>query len=289
MLGSMSAKVPWGKDKPCYVIAELGINHGGSVETAKKLIDAAKEAGADAVKFQKRTVELVYTSEELLRPRESPFGTTNGDLKHALELSYQDYSEIDAYCKEKEITFFASPWDVESVKFLEQFDVPFYKVASACITDHDLLRAICLTRKPVIISTGMSERADIEWALKFAHWAKVAILACTAAYPASVVDLNLKRIHTLMNFYPEIPIGYSGHEVGVWSTLCAVVLGACIVERHLTLDRSMWGSDQAASLEPHAFKLLVREIRDWEKACGSGELGVMECERPQLEKLRRFK
>lgn len=274
----------------CFVVAELGINHNGSIEIAKKLIDAAKEAGADAVKFQKRTVELVYTPEELDRPRESHFGNTNRHLKLALEFGPKHYDEISAYCRPKEILWFASPWDIESVKFLEQFDPPCYKVASACLTDLDLLNQIEATHKPVIASTGMSDEEQINRLLFELDNRDVALLACTGAYPANIVDLNLERIRTLQKRYGEdYPIGYSGHEVGIWSTLCAVAMGACIVERHLTLDRSMWGSDQAASLEPMAFKKLVTEIRDYEVARGSGLLRLLECEVEVMKKLRRVK
>lgn len=272
----------------CFVVSEIGINHNGSVDIAKKLIDAAKEAGADAVKFQKRTVEIVYSPEELDRPRESHFGNTNRDLKLGLEFGRREYDEIDRHCREKEILWFASPWDTESVKFLEQFGVPCYKVASACITDKELLKAINETKKPVIVSTGMSTRFQVDEVYDCIE-APVAFLACTGAYPANIIDLNLERIHTLQKLYPRIPIGYSGHEVGIWSSLCAVAMGACIVERHLTLDRAMWGSDQAASLEPMAFAKLVTEIRDFEKARGSGELRLLDCEVEVMKKLRRVK
>ena len=282
-------EVPWGQDKPCFVVAELGINHNGSVEIAKQLIDAAVAAGANAVKFQKRTVEVVYTPEELARPRENPFGKTNGDLKRGLEFSFEDYCEISDHCDVKEIQWFASPWDVESVAFLKGFGVPFYKVASACITDKALLSAITTTEKPVIISTGMSDEYQISDAVDFFGDTPMAILACTSTYPAAIVELNLARIYKLQQMFPRDTIGYSGHEVGIWSTLCAVAMGAKVVERHLTLDRAMWGSDQAASLEPPAFAKLITEIRDFEKAYGTEVLECLESERPILEKLRRVK
>ena len=273
---------------PVFVVAELGINHNGSVELACDLIRAAREAGADAVKFQKRTVDVVYTAEELARPRENPFGATNGDLKRGLEFGQDEYEQIDDWCFFNDIHWFASPWDVGSVEFLQKFDVPWYKVASACLTDIDLLRAINKTGKPVIVSTGMSNLEQVDVAV-FELFAISGLLVCTSTYPAKVEELNLARIHTLMELYPELRIGYSGHEVGIWTTLCAVAMGAEIVERHLTLDRSMWGSDQAASLEPKAFKKLVEEIRTFEQAFGDGELRVLDSERPILEKLRRFK
>lgn len=273
---------------PVFVVAELGINHNGSVELACDLIRAAREAGADAVKFQKRTVDVVYTAEELARPRENPFGATNGDLKRGLEFGQDEYEQIDDWCFFNDIHWFASPWDVGSVEFLQKFDVPWYKVASACLTDIDLLRAINKTGKPVIVSTGMSNLEQVDVAV-FELFAISGLLVCTSTYPAKVEELNLARIHTLMELYPELRIGYSGHEVGIWTTLCAVAMGAEIVERHLTLDRSMWGSDQAASLEPKAFKKLVEEIRTFERAFGDGEFRVLESEKPILEKLRRFK
>ena len=281
--------VPWGEDKPCYIVAELGINHNGSVETAKKLIDAAIGAGANAVKFQKRTIDVVYSEEELSRPRESPFGKTNGDLKRGLEFSSWDYCEIADYCSKKEVTWFASPWDVESVKFLEQIRVPFYKVASACVTDMELLKAIQATRKPTIISTGMSTPEQIAMAASTFNFENIALLSCTATYPSALDELRLFRIDTMMNYYPGIPIGWSHHAVSPWPALCAAVMGAKIIECHLTLDRSMWGSDQSSSLEPAAFKKLVQEIRDFEVARGDGTIGMIESERPILEKLRRFK
>ena len=273
-----------------FVVAEIGINHNGSVEIARQLIEAAKWAGADAVKFQKRTVDVVYTAEELTHPRESPFGITNGDLKRGLEFGTDEYEQIDDWCFFNNIHWFASPWDVGSVGFLQKFDVPWYKVASACITDLSLLHAINGTQKPVIISTGMSTIEQIGKAVWcFPDRRDVSLLVCTSTYPAKVEELNLSRIHTLMELFPQFKIGYSGHEVGIWTTLCAVAMGAEIVERHITLDRSMWGSDQAASLEPKAFKKLVEEIRTFEQAFGDGALRILESELPLVTKLRRFK
>lgn len=279
-----------GDGGPCVIIAEIGISHNGSLEIAKNMIDAAVDAGCSMVKFQKRSINLCYSEEELARPRESPLGTTNGDLKRGLEFGFDEYCQIDEYCRKKNILWFASPWDTESVKFLEQFDLPCYKVASACLTDPELLHAISATKKPVIMSTGMSTVGQIHAAIENLWPVRdMALLACTGSYPAAIVDLNLERIHTLQLLFKGIPIGYSGHEVGVWSTLCAVAMGAVIVERHLTLDRSSWGSDQAASLEPHGFAMLCREIRDFEKARGSGELRLLECEIEVMKKLRRVK
>jgi len=287
--------VPWGEDKPCFVVAEIGINASGSVDIAKKMIDAAVDAGANAVKFQKRTIDVVYSEEELSRPRESPFGKTNGDLKRGLEFSREDYATIAHYCMHKEITWFASPWDIGSVEFLEKFRVPFYKVASACVTDYELLKAITATKKPVIISTGMSSMREIESAMDVvtengSHFGvhDIALLACTATYPSALSELRLDRILTLKQRFSYLPIGWSHHAVSPWPALCAAVMGAKIIECHLTLDRSMWGSDQSSSLEPAAFKKLVQEIRSFEIARGDGTIGMIESERPVLEKLRRF-
>ena len=280
-----------GPGHPCFITAEIGINHGGSIETAKKLIDVAAFAGCQAVKFQKRTVETVYSRAELDRPRESPFGTTNRDLKIALEFDLDAYRQIDSYCREKKIIWFASPWDTESVDFLAQFDIPVYKVASACITDLELLHRIALQGKPVIVSTGMSTLDEIATAVNILrmYTEEIALLACVSTYPAKLEELNLLRIHTLRLLYPQYAVGYSGHEIGLYSTLSAVAMGACIVERHITLDRASWGSDQAASVEPQGLLKLVREIRDLEKARGNGEIGMLESEKPVMEKLRRIK
>lgn len=276
--------------KPTFIVAELGINHNGSLDIARQLIEAAKWAGVDAVKFQKRTVDVVYTPEELARPRENPFGPTNGDLKRGLEFGTDEYEQISDWCFYNDIHWFASPWDVGSVGFLQKFDVPWYKVASACLTDLSLLHAINGTQKPVIISTGMSTLGQIGRAIWcFPDRQDISLLVCTSTYPAKVEELNLSRIETLMEVFPEFDIGYSGHESGVWTTLCAVAMGARIVERHFTLDRAMWGTDQAASLEPKAFKKLVEEIRTFEQAFGTGQLDIIDSERPLLEKLRRFK
>lgn len=278
-------------DSPCFVVAEIGINHNGSTEIAKALIDAAVEAGADAVKFQKRTVELVYTPEELAAPRESPFGTTNGDLKRALELDELAYAEIAGYCEVVGIEWFASPWDVESVKFLVDAGSKALKVPSALLTDVKLLDAIASEDLPIIAATGMSTFDQVLAAVKTLHpsWDNsppLALLACTAAYPAKPEDLHLRRIKTLRDFF-AVPVGWSGHEVGVYTSVAAVALGACIVERHLTLDRSMWGSDHAASLEPKGFKKMVEEIRTLELALGLGVLTPLPCEAAAAAKLRK--
>ncbi|OHA20398.1 MAG: N-acetylneuraminate synthase [Candidatus Taylorbacteria bacterium RIFCSPHIGHO2_01_FULL_51_15] len=276
-----------GEGHPCFIIAEIGINHNGSIETAKKLIDVAVDAGCDAVKFQKRTIEIVYTKEELERPRESPFGKTNGDLKRGLEFGEKEYREIDRYCKEKGILWGASCWDEASVDFIEQFNPPFYKVASASLTDHGLLAHKRIKGRPIILSTGMSTLEEVKAAVKVLGTKDLILMHTVATYPAKNEDLNLSVIRTLQETFPTVPVGYSGHEVGVPPTLMAAVLGASVVERHITLDRAMWGTDQAASLEPGGIKLVVRDIRMWEDARGDGVKRVLEAEIPIKQKLRR--
>lgn len=275
-----------GDGEPCFVVAEIGINHNGDVELAKRLIDAAVLAGCDAVKFQKRTIEVVYTPEELARPRESPFGTTNGDLKRGLEFGQEEYEIIDKYCKERNILWFASCWDEGSVDFIDQFDPPCYKIASACLTDDNLLRYTRSKGKPIILSTGMSTMDQIRHAVGILGLDDLVVLHCTSTYPSKPEELNLSMIRTLQKEF-DCPIGYSGHEVGLATTLAAVVLGAKVVERHITLDRAMWGSDQAASVEPHGFARLVRDIRVFERALGDGVKRVYESEVPVMKKLRR--
>jgi N-acetylneuraminate synthase len=275
-----------GSEDPCYVVAEIGINHNGDLEIAKRLIDVAVSAGCEAVKFQKRTVDVVYTAEELKKPRENPFGPTNGDLKRALEFGKQQYQEIDAYCKEKGIVWFASPWDEASVDFLEEFNVPCHKVASASLTDDNLLRCIRSTGKPVILSTGMSTMEQIDHAVAVLGRDELIILHATSTYPANYDELNLKVIPVLADRF-QVPVGYSGHETGIASSVAAVALGASMVERHLTLDRAMWGSDQAASLEPNGITRLLRDIRLVETAFGDGKKRMYEREVPVMEKLRR--
>ena len=275
-----------GAGNPCYVVAEIGINHNGDVSLAKKLIDVAFAAGCNAVKFQKRTVDVVYSVAELARVRESPFGTTNGELKRALEFGKEQYAEIDSHCKKVGITWFASPWDEASVDFLERFKVPCHKVASASLTDDNLLRHIRATKKPVILSTGMSTLAQIDHAVEVLGRKDLIILHATSTYPANYDELNLKVIPVLAKRF-SVPVGYSGHETGIASSVAGVALGAAMVERHLTLDRAMWGSDQAASLEPNGMQRLMRDIRLVETALGDGNKRLLEREVPIMEKLRR--
>lgn len=303
-----------GNGHPVFIIAEIGINHNGNLAIAKKLIDAAVVAGCDAVKFQKRTIEAVYSKDELEKPREVPEeiiesainkkvlpeanikrlvysnlkNITNGDLKYALEFSEFEYQKLDTYCKQKGIIWLASPWDIESVDFLEKFSVPCYKIASAALTDIALLRYVAAKQKPVMLSTGMSTMEEIKRAVDVLGRDNLVILHCVSTYPTADQELNLGVIETLKKEFPGVPIGYSGHEHGTTMSVCAVVMGACVVERHFTLDRSMWGSDHAASLEPAGLMLMVNNIRRFEKARGDGEKRVLDSEVPIKKKLRRF-
>lgn len=275
-----------GADHPAFIVAEIGINHNGQLDLALKLIDAAVAAGADAVKFQKRTVDVVYSAEELARPRESPFGTTNGDLKRGLEFGGEEYAAIDRYCRERKILWFASCWDEASVDFMEQFSPPCYKIASASLTDENLLRHHRRTSRPIILSTGMSTLQEVDRAVEILGKKDLVLLHTTSTYPSDITELNLRTILTLRERY-EVPIGYSGHEVGLAPSVAAVALGACVLERHTTLDRAMWGSDQAASVEPGGFERLVKDVRAVEQALGEGEKRVLASEVPILQKLRR--
>lgn len=277
-----------GPGEPCLVIAEIGINHNGDIELCKKLIDAAVEAGCEAVKFQKRTVDVVYTAEELARPRENPFGTTNGDLKRGLEFGKEQYAQIDAHCKQKGIMWFASCWDEASVDFIDQFNPPCYKIASASLTDDALLKHHRAKGKPIILSTGMSTLEQIDHAVEVLGKENLVILHATSTYPSQLAELNLMVIPALVERY-QVPIGYSGHEVGLAPSFAAAILGACTIERHITMDRSMWGSDQSASVEPQGMERLVKDVRAWEEARGDGVKRVYDSEKPILEKLRRVK
>lgn len=270
----------------CATIAEIGINHNGSIDLARQLIAVASQCGAWAVKFQKRTVDVVYSAEELARPRESPFGTTNGDLKRGLEFSPAQYAIIDTLCQEHGVPWFASCWDEKAVDDIAAFNPPAFKIASASLTDDNLLRHTRATGKPLILSTGMSTLAEIDHAVEVLGTQDLILLHCTSTYPAANEELNLLCIPKLRERY-GVPVGYSGHEQGIATSVAAVCLGACLVERHLTLSRSMWGSDQAASLEPQGFARMVRDIEAVESAFGDGEKVVYESERPIIAKLRR--
>ncbi len=277
-----------GDNCPAYVIAEIGINHNGDLATAKKLMDVAVECGCNAVKFQKRTVSVVYTDVELDQYRESTFGKTNRALKNGLEFGEREYREIVSYSQEIGIDWLASCWDEASVEFVEAFNPACYKIASASLTDESLLRYHRKFDRPVILSTGMSTIKEVDRAVEILGSDNLIILHCTSTYPTSPLELNLRAIPMLQARY-GVPVGYSGHETGLASTVVAVALGACVIERHITLDRAMWGSDQAASVEPSGLKRLVRDIRTIEQALGDGEKCVYDSELPIREKLRRKK
>jgi N-acetylneuraminate synthase len=278
-----------GEGHPVFITAEIGINHNGSLEIAKKLIKGAKAAGCNAVKFQKRTPEICVPKEQWLVERETPWGRmTYIDYRFKVEFSKDDYAVIDKYCKEIDITWFASCWDEEAVDFIEQFDVPVYKTASASLTDTELLLKHKTLNKPIMISTGMSTIQEIETAEKIFDGKNILIAHSTSSYPCPNENLNLKMITTLREKYPSIPIGYSGHETGLAPTWAAVALGACFIERHITLDRAMWGSDQAASIEVNGFNRLVRNIRDIEMALGDGIKRVYPSEMSARKKLRKI-
>ncbi len=267
------------------LVAEIGINHNGDLNIAKQLIDVAKLGGCQYVKFQKRTVEDVYTKEELDKYRESPWGTTNREQKNGLEFTKEDYDEIDRYCKEKGIQWFASPWDVKSVDFLAQYDMPFIKVASAMLTNEPMLKAIKNTDIPVIIATGMSSEFEVDRAAKFFGSQMAYILSCTSTYPTKPEDMNMNRIKTLRNRYAD-KVGFSNHSSGISFILMSYVLGAEMIEYHITLDRSMYGSDQSASIEPTGVLKIKDYIETYEKSWGDGKIECLENEKPIRDKLR---
>ena len=277
-----------GDGYPCFIIAEIGINHNGSVALAKKMIDIAVTTGCDAVKFQKRTVDIVYTKEELSKERKSVFGNTNGDLKRGLEFGEKEYKEIDEYCKKKGILWFASCWDEASVDFMEKFNIPCYKIASASLTDDNLLKYTKSKGKPILLSTGMSTMEEIKHAVSILGEDNLIIYHCTSTYPTNTEEMNLRVIETFKKEF-SCPIGYSGHERGVTPSVIATVLGANSVERHITDDRTNWGSDQAASLETAGLYHMVRDIRQVPILLGDGVKVVYDRERPIIEKLRRVK
>jgi N-acetylneuraminate synthase len=279
-----------GDGYPVFIIAEIGINHNGSLEIAKKLIEGAKAAGCDAVKFQKRTPEICVPKDQWNIERDTPWGRmTYIDYRHKVEFNKDDYAEINSYCKEKDILWFASCWDEEAVDFIEQFDVPLYKTSSASLTDKNLLIRHKKLNKPIIVSTGMSTMEEIQDAIKIFDNHNLLVAHSTSSYPCPNEELNLRMISTLRTKYPDLPIGYSGHETGLAPTWAAVALGACFVERHITLDRAMWGSDQAASVELNGFNRLIRNIRDIEIALGDGIKKVYPSEMSARAKLRRVK
>lgn len=278
-----------GEGRPVFVIAEIGINHNGDLNIAKQLIDAAADAGCDAVKFQKRTPDLCVPPAQQKVIRKTPWGTmTYLQYRKRVEFDYTDYAEIDSYCKERRITWFASCWDEPSVDFMEQFNPPFYKIASACLTDDSLLQTINAMNRPVILSTGMSTMEEICHAVSLLDMDRLLIAHTTSSYIFRPEELNLRMILTLKKMF-DCPIGYSGHENGAASSLAAVTLGASFLERHITLDRGMWGSDQKISLEPDDLKRLVAEMRLIEKALGDGVKRLYAGEKLAKVKLRKYR
>ncbi len=276
-----------GDGHPTYITAEIGINHNGDLGIAKRLIDVAVMAGCDAVKFQKRTPEKAVPSEYQAVMRETPWGLISYlDYRRKVEFGKEEYRAIDQYCREKGIHWFASCWDEESVDFIEQFDPPCYKIASASLTDLPLLKKIRDTGKPMIVSTGMSTFEEIELAVERIGNDGLLLAHSTSTYPCPPEELNLRMIQTLKARF-NCPVGYSGHEVGLQTTFAAVTLGAAFIERHITLDRAMWGSDQAASVEPWGLMRLVRDIRVIEQALGDGVKRVYDSEMKARQRLRR--
>lgn len=276
-----------GGGQPTYVIAEIGLNHNGDVGIAKQLIDIAASAGCDAVKFQKRTPLICVPPDQQSIERDTPWGRmTYLDYRYRVEFEEPEYAEIDNYCQKKNVQWFASPWDVPSVAFLEKFGAVAHKVASASVTDIELLEALRDTSKPIICSTGMSTLEEIDAAVETLGKDNLILMHATSTYPMPPEEANLRTIGTLQERY-GVPVGYSGHERGLQISLAAVALGAVGVERHITLDRTMWGSDQAASLEPEGLRHLVRDIRILQDALGDGVKRVFEGELAPKKKLRR--
>jgi N-acetylneuraminate synthase len=277
-----------GEGKPTYIVAEIGINHNGDLGIAKRLIDAAVDAGVDAVKFQKRTPELCVPDDQKEKMRETPWGYISYlDYRYKVEFGEEQYAEIDRYSRLKGIDWFASVWDQPSVDFLEQYNPLAIKIPSASLTDHALLEHARATGRPVILSTGMSTIEEIEESIALIGEENLLITHATSTYPCEPSELNLKMIETLREKFNS-PVGYSGHEVGLIPSVVAVGLGACLVERHITLDRSMWGSDQSASVEPGGFRRLVKYIRVTEDSLGDGVKQVYDSEIASRAKLRRY-
>lgn len=276
-----------GHDQPIFIIAEIGINHNGDLDLCKKMIDMAVETGCDAVKFQKRDPDICVPEDQKGINRETPWGImTYLEYRKKIEFGKEEFDEINNYCKEKGILWFASAWDKNSIDFLEQYDVPCYKVASACLTDKLLLEKLKEIGKPIILSTGMSTIEQISRAVRLVGENNLIILHCTSTYPAKDGELNLKMIKTLRKYF-NCPVGYSGHEVGVYPSIAAAVLGACVIERHITLDRAMYGSDQAASLEKKGLSIISKECNSIYNYLGDGRKIVYESEKKPMDKLRR--
>ncbi|MGH8614064.1 MAG: N-acetylneuraminate synthase family protein [Gammaproteobacteria bacterium] len=285
-----------GQGEPIYIIAEIGINHNGSLESAKKLITGAKKAGADAVKFQKRTPEICVPKDQWYLERDTPWGRlTYIDYRRKVELGQKEYEAIDSHCRHLKIDWTASCWDEASIDFMKQFNPPFYKLASASLTDYPLLRKAGGTGKAVMLSTGMSTMEEIVAAVDVIGETNnrgepiLMIAHSTSTYPCRLEELNLRMIPTLVQTYPRVPIGYSGHETGLAPSLAAAALGATFIERHITLDRAIWGTDQAASVEIGGFERLVNNIRDIERALGDGVKRLYASEMGSREKLRRVR
>jgi N-acetylneuraminate synthase len=270
-----------------FIIAEIGINHNGDLDITRQLIDVAVDAGADAVKFQKRTIDLVYEKDMLDGPRESPWGTTQREQKEGLEFGANEYQEIDRYCKDKGIEWFASAWDLDSQTFLRQYDLKYNKVASAMIVYEDLLKMIADEGRHTFISTGMSTEDDIRRAVDIFRAADCPfeLMHCISTYPMEDSDANLSCIETLRQKF-QCDVGYSGHEAGLAVSYGAAAMGITSLERHITLSRAMYGSDQSASVEPGGFRSLVGAVRKIEDAMGNGEIGIHEKEISIAEKLR---
>ena len=272
-----------------FIIGEIGINHNGDLDIAKQLIDVAVEAGCNAVKFQKRSIDIVYTAEYLEEPRESPWGTTQRQQKEGLEFGQKEYEIINTYCKESNIEWFASAWDIPSQNFLHQFNLNYNKVASAMLTHPEFLDVVAAEQKQTFISTGMSDYFDIDRAVEIfrGHDCPFILMHCVSTYPSKDEDLNLLGLVALQKRY-DCPVAYSGHETGILPPILSVMLGAVAVERHITLDRAMYGSDQAASLEPRGLQYLVRDIRSVARILGNGEKVILEEEKVVASKLRYF-
>lgn len=275
-----------GERYPTYLIAEIGINHNGSLEIAKRLISVAKSLGCDAVKFQKRTPDKCVPADQRDRMRETPWGyITYIEYRHKIEFGLEEFREIDRYCREQELTWFVSCWDTDSVDFMQAFETPCIKIPSACLTDRELLEHCKHAGVPLILSTGMSILEQIDKAVAILGTEQLLLAHCTSAYPCTNSELNLRMIPALRERYP-CPVGYSGHELGVATSVAAAALGACFIERHITLDRAMWGSDQAASMEPIGMARLVKDLRAVEAALGDGVKQVYESERNSASRLR---
>tara|TARA_S200002703_G_scaffold22999_1_gene19756 strand:- start:13847 stop:14698 length:852 start_codon:yes stop_codon:yes gene_type:complete len=281
--------------KKTYIIGEIGINHQGDINIAKRLIDIAAAAGCDAVKFQKRNPDICVPEHQKSTPRKwQGKEMTYLEYKYKVEFGKKEYDEIDEYCKQQGISWSASPWDMDSLKFLSQYDIPFIKLPSAMLTDDNLLEECISTGKRIIFSTGMSTQEEIDHAVnilrkaktKYNNPIKIGLLHCNSTYPAPIEELNLSGIKTLTNMYPDFEIGYSGHEFRLGTSVAAIYLGASIIERHITLDRTMEGSDHMASIEPQGLFKLVSGIRELEKAYGDGIIKITNSEIPVRKKLR---